>query len=128
MSRRFRELLAKYDLTPSQWGILCSLWKQDGQPTLQLGRQIDLLPGTLTGVIRNLEQHGWVTRSKDETDARVARIWLTSKGKRLERRVVPAVSTLMQSYFSKFSDKDIQLLSTLIDQLRTALDAGEQDA
>ena len=123
MSRRFRALLAEYDLTPSQWGVLSSLWQQDGQPALRIGRHVDLLPGTLTGVLRNLEQNGWLVRQRDAEDKRVWRIWLTPEGKRLKRRLTPAVRQLIGTYFVDFTSTELQLLSSLIDRLRSNVDA-----
>ncbi len=127
MYRRFRTLLTNYNLTPSQWGVLSSLWQQDGQPALQVGQRVDLLPGTLTGVLRKLEQNGWVLRRKDTEDKRVWRIWLTPRGKRLKTRLMPEIRQLTTSYFAGFSENELRQFSTFIDRLRTDLAARDDE-
>ncbi len=127
MSRRFRTLLAGYNLTPSQWGVLSSLWQQDGQPALQVGQRVDLLPGTLTGVLRKLEQNGWVLRRKEARDKRISRIWLTPRGKRLKGRLMPEIRLLIAGYFANFSESELRQFSAFIDRLRTDLAARENE-
>ena len=119
MSRRFRELLAGHGLTPSQWGVLCCLWQQDGQTVSMIGTAVDLLPGTATPVLRNLEQAGLIRRRRDKNDQRVWRIWLTPPGRRLEATLLPQVDALIRSYFSTFTDPEVAQLSDLIDRLLT---------
>jgi DNA-binding MarR family transcriptional regulator len=40
-------------------------------------------PSTLTGILRRLEERGFLRRRKDPNDGRRALLWLTPKGKRI---------------------------------------------
>ncbi len=89
--RMLDETLAEYDLTASDWKVLCSLrWK--GKPHRrsagELARITDLSSGTMTTRLDGLEQAGLVRRLPDPDDRRGVLVELTKKGLNVHREAV----------------------------------------
>src|SRR5690349_2542923 len=89
--RMLDETLADYDLTASDWKVLCSL-RWQGKPHRrsagELARNTDLSSGTMTTRLDGLEQAGLVRRLPDPDDRRGVLVELTKKGLRLHQEAV----------------------------------------
>jgi MarR family transcriptional regulator, organic hydroperoxide resistance regulator len=92
MGQVYRPLLAPLGLTYSQYLVLLVLWETDTQSVTAIGERLALDSGTLTPLLKRLETAGFVSRTRDETDERVVRISLTTKGRATRRRAeaIPA--------------------------------------
>jgi MarR family transcriptional regulator, organic hydroperoxide resistance regulator len=64
---------------------MISLWETDGQPVKALGAALDLDSGTLSPLLKRLEQAGLVSRTRAEKDERQVIIMLTAKGRQLQQ-------------------------------------------
>jgi DNA-binding MarR family transcriptional regulator len=62
------------------------LWEEDGVSVKALGERLALDSGTLTPLLKRMEQHGLVARRRDAEDERVVRIHLTAAGRKLRER------------------------------------------
>ncbi len=87
VTRAYRPLLEPHRLTYPQYLVLLVLWESGAAaPTLkEVGERLDLDSGTLTPLLKRLEQHGWITRGRDPDDEREVRISLTPRGRALRR-------------------------------------------
>jgi len=83
-------------LTKEQWAILGVLWQDDGcsQQTLADKTYKDK-PG-ITRLIDNLEKESLVERRPDAKDRRLNLIFLTSKGKIIEKEVIEIVNQTLE--------------------------------
>ncbi len=86
-----RKIVAKYtpylkplDLTYTQYIVLMVLWEQETVNVGQLGSILKLDAGTLTPVLKRLEQAGYVTRERSKEDERVTVINITEAGNSLK--------------------------------------------
>jgi DNA-binding MarR family transcriptional regulator len=82
----YQPLLARLGLTYPQYLVLLVLWEEDGRSVKQIGRRLHLDSGTLTPLLKRLEQAGLVRRLRATHDERVVQVSLTAAGRRLERR------------------------------------------
>lgn len=80
MTAAYAPLLAPLQLTYPQYLVMLVLWEADGVSVKALGERLQLDSGTLTPLLKKLEQQGLVTRRRDDADARVVRIALTRRG------------------------------------------------
>ena len=89
--RSYAPVLAPLGLTYPQYLVMLVLWEQDGLTVSALGCRLALDSGTLTPLLKRLEQQGLVGRARSERDERVVHISLTSPGRalRLKARNVP---------------------------------------
>lgn len=91
VTRAYRPVLVELGLTYPQYLVLLVLWEERdlGGPPLavkSLGERLFLDSGTLTPLLKRLEQQGFVERTRDEVDERVVRIRLTDEGSALSSR------------------------------------------
>ncbi|MNB67302.1 Organic hydroperoxide resistance transcriptional regulator [compost metagenome] len=87
MRRDYSESLRELNLYVGQENLLYRLWLGDGITQMQICEHLKCEPPTVTNMVKSLEQNGFIYRKRDEQDARVMRIFLTNKGKKLEEPV-----------------------------------------
>ncbi len=66
-------------INPAQGRILFVLWREDGIPIRELARRTSLGKSTLTSMLDRLEEAGYVSRERSETDRRVILVRRTDK-------------------------------------------------
>jgi DNA-binding MarR family transcriptional regulator len=86
VTQAYQPLLSRLGLTYPQYLVLMVLWEDDGLSVKQIGRRLYLDSGTLTPLLKRLEQAGLVRRVRGRHDERVVQLFLTAGGRRLERR------------------------------------------
>lgn len=87
MRRDYSESLREINLYVGQDNLLSRLWLGDGVTQMQLCEHLKCEPPTVTNMVKSLEQNGFIYRERDKQDARIMRIFLTDKGKELEKPV-----------------------------------------
>jgi MarR family transcriptional regulator, organic hydroperoxide resistance regulator len=93
--RAYGPLLEPLGLTYPQYLALLILWEEKSASVKSLGERLALDSGTLTPLLKRLEQRGLITRRRDSDDERVLRIELTEEGQKLRskaRRVPAAIA------------------------------------
>ncbi len=79
---RYAESVAGLELTPALTGIVRLLAVQPGITQQQLARLLGSAPSRVVAWIDDLEQRGWVERSRDPADRRSNALGLTAAGRR----------------------------------------------
>lgn len=95
MTRAYQPLLAPLNLTYPQYLVMLVLWEGDELTVKAIGDRLWLDSGTLTPLLKRLEQLGMLLRRRSEADGREVRILLTEVGKELEESalaVPPAIA------------------------------------
>ncbi|MCL6415783.1 MarR family transcriptional regulator [Aestuariirhabdus sp. Z084] len=120
VTRLYRPLLEPLGLTYPQYLVLLVLWERRPQAinVKELGEQLLLDSGTLTPLLKRLEQSELITRQRCEHDERARMISLTAKGTALRVQASCIPGKLMQS-----SSMPAVQVSALRDQLKTLLSA-----
>ena len=78
--------LGKLGLTYPQYLVMMVLWEADGLSVKALGEKLYLDSGTLTPLLKRLEEGGLLRRARAAHDERVVELFLTAEGKRLKKR------------------------------------------
>jgi DNA-binding MarR family transcriptional regulator len=86
MMQAYQPLLAKLGLTYPQYLVLMVLWEDDGLSVKGLGERLYLDSGTLTPLLKRLEEAGLLRRARATHDERVVELFLSAEGKRLKKR------------------------------------------
>ena len=73
-------------LTYTQYIAMLVLWDKDGISVTEIGEKLMLDNGTLSPMLKKLEQAGYVTRQRSREDERVVVITLTEAGKSLQEK------------------------------------------
>ena len=84
VTRRYKPCLDAISLTYTQYITMLVLWEQRRATSKTLGERLYLDSGTLTPVLKKLEEKGLVTRARDPHDERNLMVALTDRGAALE--------------------------------------------
>ena len=73
-------------LTYTQYVVFLVLWEKDGISVTEIGEKLMLDNGTLSPMLKKMEEAVYLTRSRCRKDDRVVEIKLTEKGKALQEK------------------------------------------
>ena len=121
-TRFYKPLLGPLGLTYPQYLVLLTLWEEDGLPMHAIGERLALDSGTLTPLLRRMEDSELLTRQRDRLDERMVRIHLTPKGKRVEAKAANFPQQIGAA--ASCSATELNALRQLIFRLRDDLDAA----
>jgi len=119
MSKLYRKLLKKLDLTYSQYLVLMVLWEQDQQTVSGIGERLLLDSATLTPLLKRMEGADLVTRARAASDERQVIISLTEHGSALRKEAAKFPAQIMCA--SGCGVQDIAALKKQLDALRASL-------
>ncbi len=111
----------KIDLTYEMFQILYCLWNQEGVNQQDLANQTVKDKASLTLLINNLEKRNLVERKGCELDGRNKKVFLTAKGKDLEKTVMPLVSEIYKSIIKQIDEKEAVASLTFLQNLNAIL-------
>lgn len=85
----YRTPLARLGLTYPQYLVMLVLWERGESTVRELGQALDLDYGTLSPLLKRLEQRGMVQKSRSEADDRVVTVALSPHGQQLRAHALP---------------------------------------
>ena len=68
MTKKYKPLLDKLEVTYPQYLVLLLLWEQDTLTVKKLGELLALDSGTLTPMLKRMEQNGLIVRERSTED------------------------------------------------------------
>lgn len=86
--RKYKPFLDEIDLTYTQYITMMVLWEHKEMNVKDLGEFLYLDSGTLTPVLKKLEQKGYVARARSIEDERVLKVTITEAGEQLKEQAV----------------------------------------
>ncbi len=96
--RQYGPYLKELELTYTQYLVMMVLWEKQTVSSRELAECVHLDYGTLTPVLKRLEQAGYLQRTRAPEDERLLTLVLTEKGRDLRDKAVsipPAVAECM---------------------------------
>ena len=96
--RQYGPYLKELDLTYTQYIVMMVLWEKEAVSSRELAGCLHLDYGTLTPVLKRLDQAGFLTRERAAEDERLLTLSLTEKGRELKTRAVsipPSIAECM---------------------------------
>lgn len=86
--KRYHPYLQALGLTYTQYIAMMVLWEEGTVSSKELGKKLFLDSGTLTPVLKSLEEKGFVQRRRSPKDERVLLVALTAEGDALKEQAV----------------------------------------
>lgn len=86
--KRYHPYLTELGLTYTQYIAMMVLWTDKKVSVKELGQKLFLDSGTLTPVLKSLEEKGYVDRHRSSEDERVLIVEITEEGENLKERAV----------------------------------------
>ncbi len=121
LTNQYRPLLESLDITYPQYLVMMVLWKEKNITVKELGNRLYLDSGTLTPLLKRLEQKKLLSRQRDAEDERSVIITLAKGGNELQLKAkkVPEFLgkclSLNEKEYIKLKDQLDALLSQLND-------------
>lgn len=86
--KRYHPYLTELGLTYTQYIAMMVFWADGKISVKELGKKLFLDSGTLTPVLKSLEEKGYVKRCRSSEDERVLIVEITEAGEKLKERAV----------------------------------------
>ena len=112
MQRMYRPYLDEWGITYSQYLVLECLWEEDGQTIADLSIPLDLDSGTLSPLLKRMENGGFVRRQADKTDDRRVLFFLTQRGQKLQDEALVMEQEIVKML--NFTDADLKAIGTVM--------------
>ena len=115
-----------HDVTSSQI-LAIFIISQEEQITMgQLAQMLDLTPRAITGLMTGLEKRKFVTRTRDQSDARITWLSLSEDGKKFLRIARPDTSKKLSGLFEILTKKEqielVRIIEKLTEHMKTQID------
>lgn len=118
-TQAYREVLKPWKLTYPQYLAMVVL--ATGERTVsELGDELTLDSGTLSPMLRRLEDRGLVARRRDPDDERVVRVRLTDEGRTVRGAVMDAAGCLVPAFLGSGGELPelLRQLGAITDNMR----------
>ena len=109
--KKYKPLLDPLGLTYTGYITMMALWEKDNVTVKELGERLYLDSGTLTPMLKKLEQQGFLQRTRG-TDERTVFINLTNKGRELKQQALE-IPTEMKCNIKLTTDEAVNMLTNL---------------
>lgn len=86
--KRYHPYLTELGLTYTQYIAMMVFWAEGKISVKELGQKLFLDSGTLTPVLKSLEEKGYVKRQRSPEDERVLIVEITESGETLKERAI----------------------------------------
>ncbi len=113
ITAEYERHLRPHGIRSTQFTILTNLIMRGGTPMTQLAKYLGMDRTTLTRNVALLAKNGWVTTSPDATDARSTVITVTTAGRAIARKALPAWRAAQESLSQAFGATGVAALRKL---------------
>lgn len=111
----YKPMLAALDLTYPQYLVMLVLWEHEITTVKALGQQLMLDSGTLTPLLKRLEQKGLLRRNRSVEDERSVKVSLTDEGRKMKERASCVPDQLVQAVSLETSE--IKQLDAILNKM-----------
>ncbi|MDB5269779.1 MAG: MarR family transcriptional regulator [Hymenobacter sp.] len=119
ITKAYQPLLQALDLTYPQYLVFLLLWEHEQLTVKELGEKLLLDSGTLTPLLKRMEQKQWLSRRRDPRDERSVIIELLPAGRALEAQAQQIPLQMLDKM--QLSEAEILSLRTHLSHLLTQL-------
>ncbi len=110
--RKYKPYLDKIDLTYTQYITMMVLWEKKTVNVKTLGECLYLDSGTLTPVLKKLENKGYITRMRSTEDERNLVVTITEAGEALKDQAIEVPASIGSCV--KLTKEEAQILYNLL--------------
>ena len=118
--RKYKPHLDKLDLTYTQYIVMMVMWEKKELTVKELGDHLYLDSGTLTPLLKKLEDKGYIKRTRSTEDERNLILSITDSGKSLKKRAmhIPGKMSTCVNMEPEDAEQLYQILYKLLDKLK----------
>ncbi len=113
---------SRHGVHNGQQYVLQCLWEEDGLTPGELARRLELATPTVTRAARRMEASGLLSRRPHERDGRLVRLFLTDRGRGLERVIEEERERLTERALASLDSSERATLVRALATVRRNLD------
>jgi DNA-binding MarR family transcriptional regulator len=118
-----KRMTSRIGLTgPQRFAVRC-IGRKPGLAAGELATLLHLDPGTVTGILKRLEDARMIAREQDASDGRRMRLTLTRAGRAVDRRSAGTVEGAIKRVLKSASPADVAAAARVFRRLASELDA-----
>ncbi len=102
--------------------VLRTLAENNGMTQTEIAEKLDIRPSSLGELVVKLEENGFVERRQNEKDKRVINVYLTEKGRGIDKEFINLRQQSAESWCAGLSENEKVLLSELLGKLISSMD------
>ena len=101
-------------LSHAQSIVLVGIYRREGINQRALADKIDMAPGVISRILRDLEDRGYVIKQRDEDNRRNYNLHLTPLGEKLAEKSLEIQRNYWNKLLECFSQEEIGILNALL--------------
>lgn len=115
LQRRFRQ--ADPDLTFEQWTVLLALWRKDGRTQQELSAETGRDQTSLSRLLDTMVRRNLIVRVQSREDRRTNLIYLTYRGKELERPLLELAGELQARALQGIGEDELSVFLRVLNRI-----------
>ncbi|WP_417595301.1 MarR family winged helix-turn-helix transcriptional regulator [Parasphingorhabdus sp.] len=119
--------MREYGISSGQWALLRQLWREDGISQKELSFRLALSDATVSVSLQAMEKSSLIYRCVNRLNRHEKLVFIAPKAKRLERALLTIAADIQSLATEGFSDKEIDILRSLLLRSIANLATGERD-
>lgn len=120
------EAMSRHGVRVGQHIVLTVLWEQDGLTPGEIARRLGAATPTIVNTATRMEEAGLVVRRPDPADARLVRLYLTSRARSVRGAVREARAELQRQATATLTAAEQEHLRSALTKIIAQLRAGTQ--
>ena len=121
MAEAGEEAFQRHGVRSGQQWILRRLWDEDGLTPGEIARRLELSTPTVTKAAMRMEAAGLIDRRPDPKDARLIRLFLSERGRALEKTIAEEMAQLSSRALATLSEDESKALVHALTSIRRNL-------
>ena len=110
-----------HEVTLGMWYFLRVLWGGDGLTQRELSERVGTMEPTTMSAIQLMERKGLVLRVRNSDDKRKINVYLTEKGRALEKELLPAGIDVVGVATRSFTSRELEIFLSLLFEMQKNL-------
>ena len=118
--RIFAKLLKDFDieeLSPAQGRIMFPLWRSKNLSFQELLEKTSLSKSTLSKMLYNLENLGFIRKVQSKDDKRTIQIQLSKISETLQDKYIEVSKEMTKVFYNKFSEKEVNTFENYLGRI-----------
>ncbi len=101
--------------------ILRFLSKEDGVTQIEIARDAHFKASTVSVTLKKMEDEGLIRRENDKNDQRQTRVYITEKGRELDRKLFAKVMECEDILAQNITEEETRILCEILTKMRSNL-------
>ncbi len=116
LARMYNQLAGDFEMSQTIGYVLINISKE-GTPATKIAPLMGMEPTSLSRLLKNMEDKGYIYRRGDETDKRIVRIYLTPQGLEKKKIARDTILKFNEKVLSTIKERELEILVKVLEQI-----------